>query len=516
MLFLGVDCGTQGTKTVLFDLEKKSIIAQGYAPHSMETNARGGKEQYPNIWIDAFKSAFKQMVIAHDLKPYLQSIAAIGVSGQQHGLVVLDKNQHVIRPAKLWCDTETAQENQELVNRLGGRTQQVATCGLEILTGYTISKLLWLKKHEPENYQKICYLFLPHDYLNFYLTGEYVCEPGDSSGTGYYDPRTQSWNIQMLRVVDNERDLHALLPRLIAPHEPVGKLKRSVADELGLSESVIISSGGGDNMMGAIGSGNVASGVTTISLGTSGTVYVSSPTAIDYAEKTDELEDPSLLLIANFCSSHGGWLPLTCHMNVTSTTTQVQQLLGLERTDFFAKAALSPVGSGGIIMVPFLNGERVPNLPQNHASVHYLATKNTSKENLARAAVEGASMSVYYGYKLLEKAGKINQGGQSIRLIGGGAKSEFWAQLMADLIGKEMVTMVQEEVPALGAALQATWCYLENIKPSQNNLQRVQSLVKLVDEVVVVKKTYAPNIHNHQEYQAVYEKYLYCVNNLSA
>ncbi|AXY41038.1 xylulokinase [Halomonas sp. JS92-SW72] len=443
-MYLGVDCGTQSTKVVVVDVEGARILAEASRPHRLIEGEGGRREQEPRHWIEALRGALGEAVSRAGLDP--RAVRAIGVSGQQHGLVALDAAGEPVHPAKLWCDTETAPWNAQLVTRLGGEAGCLDRLGLVLQTGYTASKLAWLREVHPEAYGRIATLLLPHDFLNFWLTGERVTEAGDASGTGYFDTRTRRWREDVFALIAPELDPERVLPRLIASREPAGMVRHEVARELGLSDGVLVSSGGGDNMLGAIGTGNIRPGLVTLSLGTSGTIcaHSSAPVIADSA------------MVANFCASHGGWLPLICTMNVTSATTRIRELLGLDLASFEARIATAPIGAEGVTLLPFFNGERVPMLPEATASLDGLTSVNTTQANLCRAVVEGATLGLRYG---LDQFGALAEGAEEIRLIGGGSRSPVWRQMVADITGTPVVCPAITDAAALGAALQAAWCH---------------------------------------------------------
>ncbi len=444
-MYLGIDCGTQGTKVVIIDLDRGRILGEASRPHHLAEGDNGRREQHPEEWLVAFRGAFADAV--SDAGVAAKAIRAIGVSGQQHGLVALDVRGEPVHPAKLWCDTETAAHNDALVQRLGGEAGCLDKLGLVLQTGYTASKLAWLRDVRPEAYRCIDSLLLPHDYLNFYLTGERVAEAGDASGTGYFDTRRRCWREDVLAEIAPELDPSRVLPRLLEAQEPAGTIRPAVARELGLNEDVRVASGGGDNMLGAIGTGNIAPGLVTVSLGTSGTVcaYSAEPVVADSA------------MVANFCASSGGWLPLICTMNVTSATNRLRELFGLDLADFNDRMASAPVGADGVTVLPFFNGERVPALPQASASFLGLTGANTTQANLCRAVAESATFGMRYGLELL---GDLAAGASEIRLIGGGARSPVWRQMVADITATPVVCPTITDAAALGAALQAAWCDL--------------------------------------------------------
>jgi xylulokinase len=402
----------------------------------------GAKEQHPLTWREATAKSIRQAM--REAKGKAQEVKAIGVSGQQHGFVPLDANGEVIRPAKLWCDTVTAAECEEIMDRLGGFKATIRQLGNAVLPGFTASKVLWLKKHEPENYRKLATVLLPHDYLNFWLTGEKAMEYGDASGTALMDIRKRRWSEAVVDAIDLE--LAGKLPPLRPSNQPVGLLQKNTAASLGLQPGILVSAGGGDNMMGAIGTGNTRQGVITASFGTSGTIYACSDKPI---------VDPQGE-IAAFCDSANRWLPLLCTMNVTVATEMVRERFGWDHSRLDKAAARVPAGSHGLLLLPYLEGERTPNVPEGTGVFFGVNTRTFDPSCLARAAMEGVTLGMNYGLKRLEELGvKPDQ----IRATGGGAKSKVWRQIMADVFNAEVVTLKVGEGAAYGAALQALWSW---------------------------------------------------------
>ena len=442
-LFLGIDCGTQGTKAIILDAVSGQVLGQGAAAHKLISGANGRREQDPAQWLDALTLATRRALLAAGVDG--QAILGMGVSGQQHGLVLLDHQGKVLRPAKLWCDTETADENARLLTHLGGDRGSLERLGVVIAPGYTVSKLLWTREQHPEIFSRIAHVMLPHDYLNYWLTGRSCSEYGDASGTGYFNVRTRQWDLQLLRDIDPSGRLQAALPELIDAHAAVGTLLPGIADHLGINPRARVSSGGGDNMMGAIGTGNIKPGAITMSLGSSGTVYA-------YADQPKVSPDAA---VATFCSSSGGWLPLICTMNLTNATGVIRELFDLDIECFNALVAQAPIGAEGVCMLPFLNGERVPALPHATGSVLGLTMSNLTQANLCRAVVEGTTFGLRYGLDLLRHNGLQSR---SICLIGGGSNSQVWRQIVADTMNTPVICTEQSEAAALGAAIQAAWC----------------------------------------------------------
>ena len=347
-LFIGIDSGTQSTKVLIVDGRSGKVLSEASQSYGLiEGLPPGAKEQHPHTWKEAAGNSMrKALKLAGASK---EEVKAIGVSGQQHGFVALDKSDEVIRPAKLWCDTSTASECQEITESLGGVRATIKEIGNAILPGFTASKILWLKKNEPQNFKRLKTVLLPHDYLNHWLSGRAVMEYGDASGTALLNVRKRVWSDKIMHAIDHR--VSGMLPELISSEQPVGTLQKSTAESLGLSENVLISAGGGDNMMGAIGTGNTRDGVVTASLGTSGTIYACSK---------KPLIDPKGE-IAAFCDSTNRWLPLLCTMNVTVATELVRSELSWTHDQFARAAAKVPAGSEGLLLLPYLEGERTPN-----------------------------------------------------------------------------------------------------------------------------------------------------------
>src|SRR5687768_4663582 len=442
-LVIGIDSGTQSTKTLVVDAKNGKVLGGASEAYDLLPNLPpGAKEQHPQTWRDATLKTIRKALKQAGVKS--AEIKAIGVSGQQHGFVPLDENGEVIRPAKLWCDTSTTAECDEIMEKLGGFKATVREIGNAVLPGFTASKILWLKKNEPKNFARLASVLLPHDYLNFWLTGEKFMEYGDASGTALLDVRKRKWSRAVLDAIDPE--LESKLPPLISSDRPAGTLQPSTAKELGLSADVLVSAGGGDNMMGAIGTGNTSPGVITASFGTSGTIYACAGKPVI---------DPKGE-IAAFCDSTNQWLPLLCTMNVTVATEMVRNDFKLDHAKFNSVATSAPPGCDGLLLLPYLEGERTPNIPAGTGVFFGVTTRTFTAEHFARAAMEGVTLGMNYGLQRLRELGVEPT---QIRATGGGAKSKLWRQIMADVFNAEVVTLKVSEGAAYGAALQALWCW---------------------------------------------------------
>ena len=434
---LGIDLGTQNVKVVCYDFETRETVAVENAPLDLYQTEEGIAEQQAQWWTHALKQALHQ--VGKDVR---NSVVAIGVSGQQHGFVPIDKRGEVLSPVKLWCDTSTEAECEAIMRDFGGADACLNEVGNLILPGYTASKVRWFRDNCPGLYEQMDCILLPHDYLNFYLTGERRMEAGDASGTGFLDVRLRDWSDKMLKAIDPERDLRECLPNVAIINEAMGALLPSVAAEVGLPSGVPVSIGGGDNMMGAIGTGNVTSGVVSMSLGTSGTVFAYSDSPI--VDKKGN--------IAAFCSSTGGWLPLLCTMNCTVSTELMRDLFDLDIASFDAKVASAPRGANSVITVPFFNGERTPNLPNAKGCILGLDSRNTRPENIARSAVEGATFAMRFG---IDELAELGIDASEIVVTGGGVNSAMWRQIISDVCNAPVTVLKQNEGAAFGAALQA-------------------------------------------------------------
>jgi xylulokinase len=439
---IGIDSGTQGTKVLVIDFDKAKVMGRGFAPHAFRPGLKPSEsEQDPETWITALNTALGAALREAKVNP--AQAVALGVSGQQHGFVPLDAQGLPIRPAKLWNDTSTAAETDWLVQKMGGKRVFIEKLGLSLAAGYTASKILWLKRHEPENYARLASILLPHDYLNYRLTGNLKMEYGDASGTGLMDIRQREWNPEVLAAIDSH--LGEKLPPLRHSAEPIGYLREDFGRAFGLSK-VLVSSGGGDNLMAAIGTGNVVPGVCTLSLGTSGTLF---------AYSREPFIDPEGE-IAAFCDSTGGWLPLVCTMNVTNATELFKGVQNLSNEELERLASKVPAGADGLLFLPFIDGERVPVLPRASGVYFGLNRTTFNAGHMARALIEGTVFNLGYGLSRMRSLG-FNP--RQLRATGGGAKSRLWLQVVADVFRIPVETLEEQEAAAFGAALQAIWCY---------------------------------------------------------
>jgi xylulokinase len=445
MLCLGIDSGTKSTKCLVLDLEAGEVLALARQTYgTIEKLPAGHVEQDPQIWIDAAETTVAECL--EKIGARRSEIRAIGVSAQQHGLVALDEAGESLRPAKLWSDVSTDTQCEEFNKEFGGPEGLIDLVGNPMVPGYTAPKLLWLKQNEPANFRRLTNVLLPHDFLNLWLTGERQMEYGDASGTGLMDVRTRKWSQRIMKFIDPK--LESLLPPLRSSKRPAGLLRSVLRETWGLADDALVSAGSGDNMMGAIGTGNIRPGVVTVSLGTSGAICA-------FAE--EPVIDPKGE-VAAFCDATDHWLPLTCTMNAAGAIDQVRELFAWETSIMEQRVAAVPTGSGGITFLPYLQGERTPNLPKGSGVFHGLTTENMKPDYMARAVVEGVTLGLAYGLRRFKDLGIVPQ---EIRLTGGGSKSAIWRQIATNVLGFPTVALRVTESAALGAAIHAAWTYCQ-------------------------------------------------------
>ncbi|GAB4165823.1 MAG: xylulokinase [Terrimicrobiaceae bacterium] len=443
MITIGIDCGTQSTKVVALDWETGSVLAAGGDSYGFVTGLEAGAmEQDPAWWTSAADKGMREVITT--LGARKTEIAAIGVSGQQHGFVPVDRVGNVIRPAKLWCDTSTTEECEEITAAMGGEEAVVREVGNSMRTGYTAPKVRWLAKNEPANWEKTAAILLPHDYLNFWLSGEQRMEFGDASGTALMDVTQRKWSQSACQATGP--GTADKLPPVGSSASPVGRLRESLRQAWGLESAPLISAGGGDNMMAAIGTGNVKRGAVTASLGTSGTLFAfSDRPVVDPAGE-----------VAAFCDSTDHWLPLVCTMNLTLVSEHIRGLFAWSHEEMDASMLRIPAGCDGLTMLPYLTGERTPDLPAARGFLAGLTLSNFSPGHMARCAVESVILGLAYG---LQRFRDLGVPVSVIRLTGGASQSPVWRQICADAFGVPTVGLDSAKGAALGAAIQSGWSW---------------------------------------------------------
>jgi xylulokinase len=482
----GIDMGTQSIKALLYDWNARRVIASHAEPVDLIAGTDGTREQKTE-WYDA---ALDKIFAA--FSPEEKSgIAGVGISGHQHGFVPLDAEGKALYNVKLWNDTSTAEECRIITEAAGGDDAVIAeVCNL-MLPGFTAPKILWLKRHKPEAFARLRYIMLPHDYLNYRFTGAYQAECGDASGMAIFNGAARRWSKKICDIIDEK--LLDLLPRIIPSEEPNGFVSPEAARRYGIPQGIPVSSGGGDNMMSAIGTGTVRDGFLSMSLGTSGTLYGYSETP---------LADPKNGL-SGFNSSTGGYLPLLCTMNCTVATEETRRIFNLDVKNLDALAAKSTPGAHGVVFLPFFNGERTPNLPNGRASILGITATNFSQENIARAALESAIYGMRCG---LEAFTALGFKAREIRITGGGSKSPLWRQMAADIMNIPVKRPENSEAAAMGGAIQALWCLFRREGKTADMAALTDEHIRLREDESIMPG--AAQVEAYNQGYAQYNQYL--------
>lgn len=474
-LFAGLDVSTQSTKLVIIDPDSRDVIHVDRVdydrdlPHyGTEEGAIPGlgpgvSESNPKMWIEAVETLFARLANTSVSRGHIRCIS---VSGQQHGLIALTADGTLARPrAKLWNDFSTAEECRVLTEAVGGVEAMIAEVGNTQRTGYTAPKILHLVRHEPEVYERARTLLVVHNYVNWYLTGGAesgvaVMEPGDTSGTALWHPGTGRWSQKVIDAIDPA--LSDKLPEVEPADRTIGNIGTKLAARFGLSSECRIDAGAGDNMYGAIGTGNIDPGMLTVSLGTSGTAC----TILDepFVDPTGE--------IASYCDSTGKYLPLLCVSNMSNGYNAVLERFDLTHAAFDDIVSRTPPGNGGRVLVPWYEGERTPDVPLAAPLYFGFDVPDFVPEVLCRAVLEGHVLNLYEG------ATRMPATPGEIRLTGGLSSSPSWCQVIADVFDAETVP-VKGEGAALGAAIHAAWVWYREVGTERY-------LTELADDFVVL------------------------------
>ncbi|MGD0390672.1 MAG: xylulokinase, partial [Tepidisphaeraceae bacterium] len=446
---LGIDIGTSGTKTLLCD-ERGKVLATAMAEHPISAPKPGWSEQNPLDWWKATVAATKAVRKRAGLKP--ADIRGIGLSGQMHGSVFLGDGPRPLRPALLWNDQRTAEQCAQIESRAGGRAALIELVANPALTGFTAPKILWVRQHEPKVYEKTKHILLPKDYIRYRLTGQYATEVSDASGTLLLDVVNRRWSDRLLELLEIDR---SLLPRMHESPDVTGKLTAAAAEELGLSPGTPVVGGGGDQAAGAVGNGIVSTGIVSATLGTSGVVF---------AHSDQPTRDP-LGRVHTMCHAvPGKWCVFGCMLSAGGSFQWFRNNLAAAEvaeakkkkidpyTLLIRQAEKAPPGCEGLQFLPYLTGERCP-YPDPHARGGWIGiTARTTRPMLIRALLEGVTFGMRDALSIMQAMQiPISQ----VRASGGGARSQFWRQLQADIYRMPIVTINAAEGPAYGAALLA-------------------------------------------------------------
>ena len=435
MLYIGIDLGTSAVKLLLMD-EKGSIRNIVSKEYPLEFPQPGWSQQNPEDWRAAILEGIPELLQGQDAS----CVAGIGCGGQMHGLVVLDENDNVIRPAILWNDGRTAPQVDYLNGVIGKEKLSELTANIAF-AGFTAPKLLWMKENEPENFAKIAKIMLPKDYVNCILTGVHACDYSDASGMLLLDVANKCWSGEMLAICGVKE---CQMPRLFESYDCIGTVKPEMAAKLGLPASVKVAAGAGDNAAAAIGTGIVGEGGCNISLGTSGTVFISS--------KSFGV-DPNNALHA-FAHADGGWHLMGCMLSAASCNKWLMDDI-FHANDYAAEQVPiteDKLGHNHVYFLPYLMGERSPINDTNARATFIGMTMDTTRADLVQAVLEGVAFAIRDS---VEVARSLGISIDSSRICGGGAKSQLWKKIMANVLGIKLECPVSEQGPGMGGAMLA-------------------------------------------------------------
>ena len=445
---LGIDLGTSGTKTVLFTLEGVPVASETieyplYQPHN------GWAEQNPEDWWNAACQSAKAVIEKAEIES--EQIRGIGISGQMHGLVLLDEEGKVLRKSLLWCDGRTSEECREMTEMIGAQKIIDITAN-PVLTGFTAPKILWVRKHEPELFAKVRHILLPKDYVRFRLTGNLACDYSDASGTSLLDIRNRCWSKDILQSIDLQEEL---LPPLKESTDIAGSVTEQAAEASGLAAGTAVVMGGGDNACAAVGTGVVEEGKAFTTLGTSGVVYA----------HTNEAHIDPQGRVHTFCAAvPGSYTVMSCTLSAGLSLRWIRDVLcdqekeeaqrqGVDPYDIMTREAQeTPVGADRLLFLPYLMGERSPLLDEKARGGFIGLSAIHGKGHMIRSVLEGVA---YSQRQCLDILREMKVAPDTMMICGGGGNSPFWRQMLADIYQIPVRTVINKEGPALGAAILA-------------------------------------------------------------
>ena len=474
MLYIGVDLGTSAVKLLLMD-EKGAILNIVSREYPLYFPHPGWSEQKPEDWYEQTVEGIRELTASCDKS----QVAGISFGGQMHGLVILDKEDRVIRPAILWNDGRTAEETDYLNQVIGKEKLSEYTANIAF-AGFTAPKILWVKKHEPENFEKIAKIMLPKDYLAYRLSGCFCTDVSDASGMLLFDVKNKCWSEPMMEICGVRRDQ---LADIYESYEAVGTLRPEAARELGLSEQVKVIAGAGDNAAAAVGTGTVGDGTCNISLGTSGTIFIAS--------KNFGVDSHNAL--HSFAHADGYYHLMGCMLSAASCNKWWME--DILKTEDFAgeQSGIRKQGKNNVYFLPYLMGERSPHNDPNARGTFIGMTMDTTREDMTQAVLEGVTFGLRDSFEVAKSLGiKIER----TKICGGGAKSPLWRQMVADIFNLKVDIIESEEGPGYGAAiLAAVGC------------GEYQSVQEAADKLVKVVKAIEPDPETAALYEERYQKF---------
>ena len=445
---LGIDLGTSGTKTVLFD-QNGVAMASATVEYPMYQPHNGWAEQDPKDWWNAAVETIKTVLAKSGVNK--DDVVSLGISGQMHGLVMLDENNEVLRPSIIWCDQRTAKECDEIHAKVG-KEKLISITANPALTGFTLSKILWVRNNEPDVYAKCRHILLPKDYVRFMLTGDYATEVSDASGMQLLDVPNRCWSDELLQILDIDK---SMLAKVYESCEVTGHVSDEAAALTGLSAATLVVGGAGDNAAAAVGTGVVEDGKAFVTIGTSGVVFA----------HTDKLAiDPQGRVHTFCCAVPGAWhvMGVTQAAGLSlkwfrdtfcAAEKETAAQMGVDPYELTNKqAAQSPIGANKLIYAPYLMGERTPHLDPDCRGMFFGLSAMHQRRDLLRAVMEGVTFSQMDSLSVLAEMGVAPE---TMLACGGGGKSPLWRQMLADVFNVPVATTVNTEGPALGVAILA-------------------------------------------------------------
>lgn len=473
-MYIGIDLGTSAVKLLLMNPEGK-VLKTVSKEYPLLFPKENWIEQNPNDWIEQTFEAFSEFT-----KEELSAVKAISFSGQMHGSVFLDIEDKVIRPALLWCDQRTVEECKNLNEKFG--LKLVELTGNIAITGFTAPKILWLKNNEPENFKKINKIMLPKDYLAFKLSGVYSTDVSDASGTLLLDVKNRKWCQELLETLNITE---AQLPKLFESYECIGTIKKEIAEKYGFNKNVKIIAGGGDQATGAVGVGVVKDGVLSVALGTSGVVFANSS-----SYKVD-----NEARLHSFCHANGGYHQMGVMLSAAGALKWWIEGINKSKdyTQFVEEEAGKSKYDEKLLFLPYLTGERTPHNDPDVRGAFVGLNIQHERADMTRSVLEGITFGLRDSLELIKNTGiYIN----SVRVSGGGAKSDFWKQIIADIFNLKVETINSTEGPAFGAAILAA--VGDGHFNSVN--EACERLIKVID-------TKSPNPKNIDFYEKKYQNF---------
>jgi xylulokinase len=475
---IGLDVGTGGARALAVD-ESGEIVAEASSEYPLHSPRPGWTEQDPDDWWEGAKEVMKK--VATETR---EQVAGIGLTGQMHGSVFLDSSDEVIRPALLWNDQRTHRQCEEITRKVG-EERLISISGNPALTGFQAPKILWLREEEPDNFGRVSRVLLPKDYVRLRLTGEYATDASDAAGTLLLDMRARDWSGEIL---DHLEIPHEWMPEVYEGPESTGALRKSVAEELGLPQGIHVAAGGGDNAAAAVGTGIVGRGLVNSSVGTSGVLFV-------HAGEFDP--DPSGRLHA-FCHAvPGAYHLMGVTLSAGGSLSWWRETLGGDYDELVEAASDVRPGSEGLLFLPYLSGERTPHLDPKARGTFFGLTARHGVEHMTRAVMEGVIFSLRDSLEIMRG---LDVPVEDVRATGGGARSDLWRQLQADIYGTPIRRTVADEGPAYGAALLAGAA-----SGTYADVHEAVSVVKLREEITDPDTDRANIYEEHYEiYRSLY------------